>query len=158
MRARGRATFVQRSCIAASADAVFRWHAQPGALARLVPPWERVEVLAEGPIEPGSTTILRVAVGPFRRRWVARIAGCTPGREFVDLQVEGPFAFWEHTHRMVPDGADGCWLEDSVSYTLPGGWLAHLAAGGLVRSKLRRMFAYRHRVTAEAFRPGSPLP
>lgn len=115
-------------------------------------------MLAEGPIEPGSTTILRVAVGPFRRRWVARITSCTPGREFVDLQVEGPFAFWEHTHSMVPDGADACWLEDSVSYTLPGGWLGHLAADRLVRRKLRRMFEYRHLVTGEAFRGAPSLP
>lgn len=158
MSATGRSTFHLRSRIPASAEDVFRWHARPGALASLVPPWERVEVTEEGPIAPGSTTILRVAVGPFRRRWVARITSCTPAREFVDLQVEGPFAFWEHTHRMVPDGADACWLEDSVSYTLPGGWLGHVAAGGLVRGKLRRMFEYRHRVTGEAFRvaPRSP--
>ena len=150
MSARGRETFVHRSRIGASAEDVYRWHTEPGALSLLVPPWERVEVVVEGRIETGSTTILRVAVGPLRLRWVAEITSCVPGREFVDRQTSGPFAFWQHRHRMVPDGDGSCFLEDSVSYALPGGYLTHLIAGRLVHAKLLRMFEFRHRVTARA--------
>ena len=37
--------FVHRTRIAAPAEEVFRWHARPGALERLTPPWEPVEVI-----------------------------------------------------------------------------------------------------------------
>ena len=35
-----RRTFVKRSRLEASADEVYRWHARPGALERLSPPWD----------------------------------------------------------------------------------------------------------------------
>lgn len=37
-------TFVRRCQIAAPVEAAFRWHARPGALERLTPPWERISV------------------------------------------------------------------------------------------------------------------
>jgi ligand-binding SRPBCC domain-containing protein len=144
-------TFVRRIRIEASAEEVFRWHAAPGALRRLTPPWEPVEVEREGRIEDGDETVLRLRVGPFAVRWVARISDCLPGRRFRDTQVRGPFAFWQHTHRMEPEVDGASWLEDNVEYALPlgriGGWLG----GWVVRRRLERMFAYRHRITAEAF-------
>ncbi len=39
-------TFVRRSRIAAPADVVCDWHRRPGALERLTPPWEQVEVIS----------------------------------------------------------------------------------------------------------------
>ncbi len=139
-------TFSKRSRIAATAEEVFRWHASPGAFERLAAPWDPVEILERaGSLAPGSRTVLRVRVGPFRRRWVAEHVELVEGRRFRDRQVEGPFAAWDHVHSMEPDG-DGCTLEDRIEYRLPAGsgWLA----GGAVRRKLGRVFAYRHRVTA----------
>ncbi|MHC4550744.1 MAG: SRPBCC family protein [Planctomycetota bacterium] len=143
--------FVARTRLGAAPEAVFRWHAEPEALERLTPPWERVEVVARtgGIEEEGSRVHLRMRVGPFRRRWIAEHRDCVPGRRFRDVQVEGPFAFWEHTHSFEPDGA-GFLLEDRIVYALPGGRLAHWLVGGFVRRKLKRLFAYRHRVTADA--------
>jgi ligand-binding SRPBCC domain-containing protein len=47
--------FVRRTRIAAPAAEVFRWHARQGALERLTPPWESIEVLERtGGIEDGS--------------------------------------------------------------------------------------------------------
>lgn len=145
--------FVRRIRIEASAEEVFRWHAEPGALDLLTPPWEPVEIEQEGRIEEGAETILRVRVGPFAVRWVARISDCRPGRGFRDTQVQGPFAFWQHTHRMEPEVDGASWLEDSIEYALPLGRLGRWLGGRMVRRRLERMFAYRHRITAAAFAP-----
>lgn len=145
--------FVRRIQIDASAEEVFEWHAAPGALRLLTPPWEPVEVEKEGRIEDGAETVLRVHVGPFAIRWVARISDCLPGRGFRDTQVRGPFAFWQHTHRMEPAVDGTSWLEDSIEYALPLGPLGRWFGGGMVRRRLERMFAYRHRITAGAFSP-----
>jgi uncharacterized protein len=143
-------TFVRRTLIEAPAGEVFRWHASPGALQSLVPPWESVVVEEEGSIEDGALVTLRVGVGPLRLRWISRISHVIAGRQFRDVQVRGPFALWEHTHRMVPDGDCACWLEDWILYALPGGLLGRWFGGSFVRRKLDRMFDYRHRVTREA--------
>jgi hypothetical protein len=144
-----RRVFVRRSRIEAPADEVYRWHARPGALERLSPPWDppRVESRTGSVEEEGSRVVLRV--GPLRQRWVAEHHGHTPGRGFHDRQVEGPFALWEHAHRMEPEGPATCVLEDRIEYALPMGRAGDLVGGPAVRSLLERMFDYRHRVTAE---------
>lgn len=143
--------FEHRTRIQAPAEEVFRWHAEPGALQRLTPPWERAEVVREGRIEEGAEVVLRVGVGPLSLPWIARIVECVPGRSFRDVQVRGPFARWEHEHRMEPDGPGACWLVDRVTYTVPFGPLGRRLGGRFVRAKLKRMFDYRHNVVGEAF-------
>ncbi|HVA18529.1 MAG TPA: SRPBCC family protein [Candidatus Dormibacteraeota bacterium] len=145
-------TFVQRSRIDASAEKLFEWHAQPGALERLTPPWEQIEILEPAPgIHDGSRGAFRVRVGTFRVRWEFEHRGYIEGRQFQDFQRSGPFRRWEHTHRFIPDGPAACWLEDRIEYEVPMGTLGSFLAGWFVKRKLRKLFAYRHRVTSEAF-------
>lgn len=140
--------FVHRSRIAAPAEVVFRWHARPGALERLLPPWQRVAILERSwGIADGASVVLRVHVGPVPVRWRAVHRDHVEGRQFRDEQLEGPFARWSHTHRMEPDGPRACVLEDRVEYALPGGRLGRWLGGGAARAALRRLFAYRHAVT-----------
>src|SRR5271169_4309409 len=142
--------FVRRSRVDAPAARDFQWHARPGAFERLTPPWERIAVLERnGGIEDGARIVLRMGAGPLAMRWVAEHRDYVEGRQFRDMQVKGPFAHWEHTHRVDPHGPDACYLEDHVEYALPFGGFGALLGGGLVRRRLRRTFAYRHRVTAQ---------
>ena len=142
-------TFVRSTHLPASAEQAYRWHARPGALERLSPPWDppTVESRRGGIEDAGARVVLRV--GPLRQRWVAEHHGAVPGREFHDRQVSGPFALWEHAHRVIPEGPSGCTLEDRIEYALPAGPVGDLVGGRAVRALLDRMFAYRHRVTAD---------
>ena len=150
-------TFIRRARIEAPAEKVFAWHAQPGALERLTPPWEPIEILepAAG-IRDGAHGAFRVRMGPFRVRWEFEHRGYAEGREFQDFQRSGPFRHWEHTHRFIPDGVAACWLEDSIQYDLPMGAAGNFFAGWFVKRKLEKLFAYRHRVTSEAFAAKGP--
>jgi hypothetical protein len=143
-----RRTYVKRSRLEASAEEVYRWHARPGALERLSPPWDPPVVESRaGTIEDdGARVVLRV--GPLRQRWVAEHHDAEPGRVFHDRLVAGPFPLWEHAHRMTPAGDAACVLEDRIEYALPLGRAGDLAGGRAIRSQLERMFAYRHSVTA----------
>lgn len=144
-------TFNFRSRIPAPAYVVFRWHARPDALERLTPPWERAQIIDRtGGIQNGARVTLLVGRWPLRVKWIAEHCDYVEGRQFRDIQVRGPFARWDHTHLVTPDGPDACWLEDRIEYALPLGGLGQLVAGWYVRRKLRRLFAYRHRVTADA--------
>ena len=142
--------FIRRVRIPAPAAEVFAWHARPGAFERLTPPWESVEIVERsGGIENGGRVVLRMGLGPFSQRWVAEHCDYEAGVQFRDVQISGPFAHWEHTHRMEADGRAGCILEDQIAYALPGGRLGGLLGGAWTRRKLARLFAYRHEVTRQ---------
>jgi uncharacterized protein (TIGR01777 family) len=141
-------TFTLTTRIARPAAEVFAWHERPGALARLCPPWERVEVVsASGGVRNGARVTVRNKVGPFWTEWQVEHRDYVAGRQFRDVQQSGPFAKWEHLHRVEPDGADACRLTDEISYRLPAGALGQACGGGFVRGQLARMFAWRHAIT-----------
>jgi uncharacterized protein (TIGR01777 family) len=123
------------------------WHERPGALVRLTPPWERVEIIHHpGNLRDGSRAELRSRWGLLWLPWSVEHYGYEKGRQFCDRQMAGPFAQWEHQHLFEDDGAGGCVLTERIHYRLPGGPLGRLARGH-VRRRLERLFAYRHEVT-----------
>lgn len=140
-----------RSRIDAPAGEVFAWHDRPGAFQRLVPPWMDVNLLEMEGIRDGQKAVMRVKLGPVRKKWVARHEGFEEGREFCDVQEKGPFRRWEHTHRFEPlDGDEhASVLHDHIEYAVPLGGLGRFVAGGSVRSQVEHQFAYRHRITRQ---------
>jgi ligand-binding SRPBCC domain-containing protein len=143
-------TFIRRSRIAAPAAAVYAWHERPDALEKLTPPGEHAKIIERiGGIEKGARVTIQFGRWPFSSRWVAEHQEYEAGHYFSDLQVSGPFSYWKHTHTFEPNGPAACFLEDRVEYALPFGFFGRWFAGGFVRRKLKKLFAYRHRVTAE---------
>jgi ligand-binding SRPBCC domain-containing protein len=143
--------FMKESRIAAPRSVVFGFHERPDALERLIPPWERVEVVdAPRSLQPGSRVVLRMAFGPLRFDWIAEHTEYIHDRLFVDRQVKGPFAFWLHRHCFEDDGQGGTILRDEVEYRPFLGTFGEIVAGRFLKSKLERMFEYRHQVTKRA--------
>jgi len=150
--------YLARSPMPVPARQLFDWHARPGAFERLNPPFERAEVLERsGGLVPGARSVVRVHVGLVPRRWVAVHTALEDGRSFADRQESGPFARWEHVHRMLPDGDTRSVLEDDVRYVLPLGALGRLGAG-VVHERLEALFAYRHALTAADLERHAELP
>lgn len=143
--------FVQRSSMPASAEELFAWHARPGAFERLLPPWERIEIRQPAwSLANGARAELVIRIGPFRQRMVAEHHALPDGIGFRDVQVVGPFAKWEHTHRMAPadPGNSASCLEDRIHYDVPFGTIGRVMLGRTIRQSIERTFAYRHRITA----------
>jgi uncharacterized protein (TIGR01777 family) len=127
------------------AEEVYAWHERPGAFERLVPPWDKVEVLERtGGIADGTVVRLRVHLGPIAAQWVARHRDVIPGRQFVDEQIHGPFASWVHTHLVTPSGPGACELTDRIEYRLPCGKPGEILGAGFARRLVERMLTYRH--------------
>lgn len=141
-------TFSYRSVITQSADEVFSWHTRAGALERLSPPWQSIQIIERTGFSEDGRVVLLVALGPFRKRWVARLFDVIDGSQFCDEQVEGPFSKWVHVHRVVPETEQTCLLEDQINYQLPVGTLGAKLGGPRVNRELARMFAFRHERTA----------
>jgi ligand-binding SRPBCC domain-containing protein len=143
--------FVKQTRIAAPPAVVFAFHERPEALTLLIPPWESMRVAeTDHSLAPGSRVVLSGRMGPFPMRWVAVHTELDPPRSFVDKQESGPFAYWEHRHLFLDDGAGGTLLRDEVEYAAPLGALGRWFGGWFIRRKLERMFAYRHDVTRRA--------
>ena len=131
-----------------STQQVYDWHARPGAIFRLVPPFEPVQVSTEAPaIANGSRAVLKLGYGPFKITWTAEHFDVQPGRSFGDRQISGPFAFWEHHHEFSPREDGGCTLTDKIKYKLPLHFITGRVLASSVKSQLTRMFRYRHNIT-----------
>jgi hypothetical protein len=137
--------FATRSPMPVSAEALFAWHARPGALERLLPPWQRARVVERtGTIRDGDRVVLEVGRPPLALRWTARHRDCVEGRQFVDEALSGPFRRWLHMHRFVPEGPQASRLEDAIDYELRGGSAGAAIGERLLRRSLARLFAWRH--------------
>jgi uncharacterized protein (TIGR01777 family) len=137
--------FVSSVYLPAPPKEAYAWHARPGALHRLIAPWDGTRLLQSPPsIEDGARTVLSVRAGPLRRRWVAEFHDCQVDQLFADRQRRGPFASWDHVHRFRAEH-DGCRLEDAIEYQLP--WGLRRLGEERVRKRLERLFAWRHQRT-----------
>jgi len=131
------------SVVAHPLDEVFAWHTRPGAMRRLVPPWQPMRVVKETESLADGTAILGLPVG---LRWIARHdpAGYDPPYQFRDvLSSDGlmtlpprVIGWWRHTHRYSDAGRGTTRVHDIVDTTVPA-------------ALLRSTFAYRHRQLAE---------
>ena len=86
----------------------FAWHAQPSALPRLLPPWDKVRVRSrEGGLADGRV-VLELKQGPLTLAWYAQHepAHFEEGVQFADRQASGPFAHWFHVHRISSGTGD----------------------------------------------------
>jgi uncharacterized protein (TIGR01777 family) len=134
------------------AAAAFAWHERPGAFERLAPPWMRVRVLRRSGdgVRDGARVTLQARDGWLVTTWEVEHRGYAAGREFRDVQRRGPFAAWEHIHRVEPadPGDTRSRLTDTLHYRLPGGVLGRWFGGRFARRELSRLFRLRHARTA----------
>ena len=129
---------------------VFAFFADPGNLARVSPPPADLRWLAPPPASLGAGAVLdfSIRLGGLRVRWRVFVREFDPPYRFIDAQLWGPFARWEHRHVFVegpPGGPVGTWVEDRVTYRLPLGALGRLAHRLGAGRRIARVFEYRER-------------
>ncbi len=121
----------------------YSWHTRKGALERSIPPWTSVAFLFPPgtPEKEGSQVGLQLKWGPFSMKWVLVHKNCIPGREFTDVQIQGPFRTYQHRHRFIENGPLSCKLQDEVSYQF---FLPFL--NQKIEKELSRAFSWRHAI------------
>ena len=125
------------SVVDASVDEVFGWHARPGAITRLAPPWQPIRVIHEASSLRDGRAVLGL---PGGLRWVAahQPDSYDPPRAFADSLESLPLSAvlpWRHIHEFSPAGEQATLVTDVVDTPLPA-------------RALRSMFVYRHRQLA----------
>lgn len=157
-------------------DLVFGFFADPSNLPRLLPEWQHARIDAielhppsrnsahgqDGLVAAGRGTRLTVSfrptpLSPVRLSWVSLIEDFHWNERFCDRQVEGPFRYWRHCHRIQEwqserTGESGALLIDTVEYELPLGKLGNMANRIAVKRMLTQIFNYRHDRTEQLLR------
>jgi ligand-binding SRPBCC domain-containing protein len=122
---------------------VFAFFADPRNLLKLTPPGLRLRLLTPSTaLAAGAVLDFRVVWLGLPLSWRTYIREYDPPYRFVDVQVRGPWARWEHRHLFLEEGG-GTWVEDRVTYRLPLGPLGRALHGALVHRQLRDMWAFR---------------
>jgi ligand-binding SRPBCC domain-containing protein len=137
--------------LAVPLEQAFELYSEARNLERITPPWLGFRVTTPAPIEmrEGALIEYRLKLHGIPVRWRTRIAVWEPPLRFVDVQLRGPYALWEHTHTFARDGEGAVTIGDRVRYALPLGPLGELAHAAFVRRDLRRIFDYRAQAVAE---------
>src|SRR5215475_10859701 len=94
-------------------------------LERITPAFLRFRILTPPPIRMAAGTLIAYQLSLFgiRFRWKTLIESWSPEDSFVDTQLKGPYALWEHTHTFEAIDAHHTRVLDRVVYCLPYGIL-----------------------------------
>ena len=146
----------------------FRFFANPGNLARIMPAWMRVELISVKIVAPPGVAAVTATVAdgepfagagselkacyrvlpllPFRICSVALITEFVMNEYFADVQKQGPFKRWHHRHEFVAEsrnGINGTVVRDRVEYEVGFAWLGSLVNQLFIAPQMRRTFAHR---------------
>lgn len=134
-------------------EEVFPFFADAFNLEAITPGWLRFRVVTPAPIDvrAGTEIEYRLALHGVPLRWRSLISDWQPPHRFADTQIAGPYALWQHIHR-IADVPGGVVAADQVTYRIRGGSLVHaLAAPILANRDLLRIFRYRSSALRTAF-------
>ena len=147
-----------RVWIARPRDVVFAFFADPRNLERITPPGLAFAIVGPMPaMTAGAVLDYRLRWLGLPVRWRTLIREWDPPARFVDVQVRGPYARWEHRHLFLPE-AGGTWMEDRVTYRLPFGPLGRAVHAAVVRAQLDAIWRFRDRRIGELVGPVSASP
>jgi ligand-binding SRPBCC domain-containing protein len=138
-----------RAIVARPRAEVFAFFAEPRNLALVTPAWLGFEVVGTPPaMAAGAVIDCRLRWLGLPLTWRTFIREFDPPFRFVDVQVRGPYARWEHRHLFVEDGT-ATRIEDRVTYRPPLGPLGRLAHAVVIRRQLDAIWRYRERRIGE---------
>jgi ligand-binding SRPBCC domain-containing protein len=153
---------------------VFAFFADPDNLPRIMPPARGAKIiklnlvparLPEGApprgVErmAGSGTEITfkfrvIPYVPIHERWTALITDFVFRESFSDVQKQGPFKSWHHTHTFeskIVDGVEGTTVGDEVKYEVGFGVVGTMLEKMIFQRVMRAVFEYRKKALEAVF-------
>jgi ligand-binding SRPBCC domain-containing protein len=111
--------------------AVVDFHRQAASMGAITPPPVVVRVHSAPPfLQDGDEMAFTLWLGPLPIHWRARIE-LLPEAGFIDRQMRGPFAKWEHRHTFVQVDAQTTTVIDEVTAEPSRHWFWKLVGLGM---------------------------
>lgn len=147
--------FASEQIVDAPIDSVFAFFSEARNLESITPALLRFAIAKAPPVmQRGAQIEYKLRLRGLKVHWKTMIAHWDPPHAFVDVQLHGPYAFWQHTHTFTPVG-DRVRMNDEVLYALPFAPFSRLAEP-LVSRDVAEIFAYRRAAIQGRFPPARP--
>ena len=166
--------FEAEQWVPAPVERVFAFFADPHNLPRIMPPGLGTKLVKLSLVPPrfpagqvptgtlrmaGAGTEMTVAFRvvpylPVHERWVVRITEFSLNQYFHDVQKQGPFRRWEHTHSFEPStsrGIEGTLIGDEIEYEVGFGIVGRALERALFQRLFHSTFEYRKRAVSQMF-------
>ena len=141
-RTGGVRTFESEQFVPQPIETVFSFFSDARNLERITPPALRFEIVAApDALAAGAEIAYKLHLHGVPFSWKTLIARWEAPNRFVDVQLRGPYACWNHEHSFE-SVAGGTMVRDHVTYVLPLAPFGALGAG-LVESDVNAIFAFR---------------
>jgi ligand-binding SRPBCC domain-containing protein len=126
----------------------FAFFADAFNLERITPAFLHFRILTPAPILMRAGTVLEYRLSLFgvAFRWKTLIERWAPEESFVDVQLDGPYSLWRHTHTFEEVGNDRTLVRDHVEYQVSFGVIGRLANALFVARTLEKIFVDRERM------------
>jgi ligand-binding SRPBCC domain-containing protein len=147
--------YIHSFVVKAPLSEVVAFHRHSASMAAITPPPIVVRMhTAPAILNEGAPMDFTLWFGPFPLRWTAQIERLTPGG-FVDRQIRGPFASWEHQHSFAVLGEESTAVFDIIHAELKSRGPMRIV-GALMWLNLPILFAYRAWQTRRLFGRSRP--
>jgi ligand-binding SRPBCC domain-containing protein len=128
--------------VSATLAEVAQFHSDTQSLKLLTPPPLVIQFNGVEPLAEGSVAEFTIWMGPIPVRWKAVHRDVDPIAGFKDVQLEGPFRHWEHTHSFLETGPDLTVIMDEIQAEFNQQPYKKLVCR-MMWSNLPNLFAYR---------------
>jgi hypothetical protein len=136
-------------------EEIFSFFSRPENLQVITPPWLDFRMVeAPEELEAGSLIRYRLRWRRWPIRWTTEINLWNPPRRFIDRQLSGPYALWNHDHSFVAHEG-GTLMRDYVTYAAPFGSMSRWISTLLVKPDVERIFDFRAAVMRKMFPPAA---
>lgn len=128
-------------------DEVFAFFGDAENLERITPSWLNFNIVSPRPIAiaAGTHIVYRLKWHGVPMKWVTEIVEWAPPYKFVDVQLQGPYKLWRHTHAFETDG-ECTRMTDRVQYQLPFGLIGQVVHALSVKRSVEKIFDYRTQI------------
>ncbi len=173
--------FQSEQWVPAPVERVFAFFADPHNLPRIMPPGLGTKLVKlslvpprfpAGKVPPGTlrmagagtemTVAFRVVpYVPIHERWVVNISEFVFNQYFQDVQKQGPFRSWQHTHSfesMTQGGIAGTLIRDDVEYEVGFGAVGRSLELVVFQQVFRSTFNYRKQALDKIFAAPVAIP
>jgi ligand-binding SRPBCC domain-containing protein len=136
--------------VAADIERTWQFFSTANNLPLITPPWLGFTTVRAGPIAQDAVLDYTIRWMGIPVKWRTRIIDFSPPRQFIDLQINGPYALWHHQHTFMPSpDRNGVICFDRVIYALPVPLVRRAVHALVVRRQLTEIFRYRRKVIGE---------
>lgn len=138
--------FIKHQQFPVSIDVLWKFISSPNNLNLITPPnMQFVIKTKELPEEIYSGLEINYTVSPILNiplSWTTKILEVKEPYFFIDTQLKGPYAYWQHKHTLK-EISGGTEMQDEITYRVPFFFVGDIANKIFVRKKLESIFHYR---------------